>query len=259
MTFLSYDFTVIIPTYNESENIEKIILKIDGILATTTIRPQILIVDDDSPDSTPKQVRSLIENRSTYSKLDLISRYANKGLSQSVMEGIQCSESDIIVVTDADMSHDINKIPEMYHEIKNGADIVIGSRYMPGGGTKNWPVFRKAVSWGANSLARLYFPKLTDPVSGFFAIRKDIIFANSKNPRKINLDLKPCGYKILLEILSKCEYTTVVEIPYLFSDRKTGESKLRGNTSKFIIQLVGITFYFIKKRNNRRQESYGRH
>jgi dolichol-phosphate mannosyltransferase len=201
---VTYDLTVIIPTYNESENIDAIILSIDDILITNNIKGQILIVDDDSTDDTQKRVCRLIEKNCTQANLRLISRYSDKGLSQSIIEGIRSSEADIVLVTDADMSHDINKIPDMYWEVNNGADIVIGSRYMPSGGIKDWSIFRRAVSWGANSLARFFFPKLTDPVSGFFAMRKNIILGDSKNPQNTNPELKPNGYKILLEILSKC-------------------------------------------------------
>jgi dolichol-phosphate mannosyltransferase len=250
VTFLPYDLTVVIPTYNESENIEEIILKIDHIFSKNNIRGQILVVDDNSIDGTLQKVCGLIENRSTHARLNILSRYTNKGLSQSVIDGIHFSESDIIVVTDADMSHDINQIPDMYHEIKNGADIVIGSRYLDTGGIKDWPLFRRVISWGANSLARFFYPKLTDPVSGFFAIKKDIILTASNKLQNTNPVLQPSGYKILFEILSKCEYNRVIEIPYVFTDRKKGESKLRGNISKFSIQLFNITFYSIKQRNN---------
>jgi dolichol-phosphate mannosyltransferase len=107
----------------------------------------------------------------------------------------------------------------MYREIKNNnTDIVIGSRYMPNGGIKDWPIKRRIISWGATFLGRLLFPQTTDPVSGFFAIKKNLVL-NTPN-------LTPQGYKILLEFLGKCRWNTVKEMPYTFTNRKDGESKL---------------------------------
>lgn len=250
MKSVSYDLAIIIPTLNESENISEIIFRIDTILRTNNIKGQILVVDDSSSDDTQEQVLNLIKEKVTVNKLSLISRQSEKDLSQSVIEGILASDADIAIVTDADMSHDINKIPDMYHRMKTGADVVIGSRYMAGGEIRDWPFFRRVVSRGANSFARFFFPSLTDPGSGFFAIRKNVILTGPRNQQNMRFVVKPIGFRILFEILSKGEYNQVVEMPYTFTDRKKGKSKLRGNILKYIFQLVGIFSYSFENRNN---------
>jgi dolichol-phosphate mannosyltransferase len=135
------------------------------------------------------------------------------------------------------MSHDLSLIPVMYNEIKtNNTDIVIGSRYMPGGGIEDWPLKRRIISWGATFLSKILFPQTTDPVSGFFAIKKDLVL-NTPN-------LHPRGYKIILEFLGKCKWNTIKEIPYTFQNRKRGNSKLKTTTIvDFLKQLVDISLY----------------
>jgi dolichol-phosphate mannosyltransferase len=121
----------------------------------------------------------------------------------------------------------------MYYEIKNnGMDITIGSRYMKGGGIEDWPIKRRLISLGATTLARILFPNLTDPISGFFGAKKNLII----NTPSIN---SKCGYKILLEILSKCKWNTTKELPYIFVNRKQGESKLKNSTMiQFAKQVI---------------------
>ncbi len=109
----------------------------------------------------------------------------------------------------------------MLEEIRAGNDLVIGSRYMEGGGIKKWPLKRRIISLGATFLGRLLFPDVSDPVSGFFAVRKSVVE---------NAPLKPRGYKILLEVLGKGNWKNLKEIPFEFVDREIGSSKLKGRT-----------------------------
>lgn len=220
------DLTVIIPTYNESETIINTIAKIQDAIPST-LSYQILIVDDNSPDGTA----SLVRNLNAYN-VDVMVRVYDHGLSQSVVSGFHFACSDVIVVTDADLSHDVSVIPEMYNKIKAGYDIVIGSRYMEGGGIYGWPLKRRVISLGATCIAKCFYPKLTDPVSGFFAVKKSLV---------TTAPLKPSGYKILLEVLSKCPGASIIELPYIFTDRTIGESKL--NTKiiyEYVKQIMGI-------------------
>ncbi|MFA5247958.1 MAG: glycosyltransferase family 2 protein [Candidatus Paceibacterota bacterium] len=218
--------SIIIPTYNEEENIQNTIQKISHTLRLTTITFEIIVVDDSSTDKTQLIVTDLIIRKYP---VVLITRTKDPGLSQSVIAGINKARGNVVVVTDADLSHSIEIIPAMFNEIKNNnVDIAIGSRYMPNGGIKDWPLKRRVISFGATFLGRLLFPKITDPISGFFGAKKDLIMHTpSLNPR--------CGYKILLEILSKCHWTIVKELPYVFTNRKVGESKLKKST---IIQFA---------------------
>jgi len=228
------DLSVIIPTYNEEENIQDTIQKISHTLRLTSTLFEIVVVDDSSTDKTQQIVIDLIARRYP---VVLITRTKSPGLSQSVLEGIARAQGSVVVVTDADLSHDITLIPSMYNEIKNNnTDIVIGSRYMKGGGIEDWPIKRRIISWGATFLSRILFPEITDPVSGFFAIKKDLVIHTPH--------ITPRGYKILLEFLGKCRWHTFKEIPYTFQNRKLGNSKLKTTTIiDFIKQLISISIF----------------
>ena len=123
----------------------------------------------------------------------------------------------------------------MYDEIQAGHDIVIGSRYMKGGAIKKWPLKRRILSYGATFLGRMIFPDITDPVSDFFAVRKTVV---------MNAPLKPRGYKILLEVLGKGVWLKDKEIPFEFSARQIGNSKLQPDTIiQYIRQVFDICAY----------------
>ena len=223
------DLTVIIPTYNESLTICKTITDIDYILKRTPITFEILVVDDNSPDGTAQFVKEL--DPIYHARVHV--RTSHPGLSDSVVEGFNLARGKVIAVVDSDASHDFTKIPEMYNEIIKGSDIVIGSRYCKGGGIKNWPLKRRIISLGATFFSKILFPYVTDPVSGFFTVRKSLV---DRAP------LKPRGYKILLEILGKSYWRKFKEIPYTFTNRKSGESKLRAGTIlDFVLQLIDIS------------------
>ena len=152
------DLSIIIPTFNEEENIQDTIQKISHTLRLTTMPFEIIVVDDSSTDKTQLIVTDLIPR--SYPVV-LVTRTKDPGLSQSVLEGINKARGSVVVVTDADLSHDITLIPSMYNEIKNNnIDIVIGSRYMKGGGIKDWPLKRRIISWGATFLSKILFPQI---------------------------------------------------------------------------------------------------
>lgn len=227
-----YDLTVIIPTYNEEANIRNIVIEVDAVFKRNNLNGEILVVDDNSPDGTISIVNEI---KKTKPNVNIIVRLADHGLSQSVAEGFVHCSSDILVVIDADFSHPPALIPTMYHEIMGGNDIVIGSRYMDGGGIKKWPVKRRIISLGATFLGRLLFPDVSDPVSGFFAVRKSVV-AKAR--------LKPRGYKILLEVLGKGTWEKDKEIPFEFVDREIGSSKLRLKTIiEYAQQVMDITIF----------------
>lgn len=227
-----YDLTVIIPTYREEANIRNIILAVDGVFKEHSLHGEILVVDDNSPDQTIAIVNEL---KKTHPHVNLLVRTSDPGLSQSVADGFIHASSDVLVVIDADFSHPPALIPRMYEEIRAGNDVVIGSRYMEGGGIKKWPLKRRVISIGATFLGRLLVPDITDPVSGFFAIRKSVV---------AGAQLKPRGYKILLEVLGKGTWEHDKEIPFEFSDREIGTSKLKIKTIiEYAQQVVDITLY----------------
>ncbi|MDD1683844.1 MAG: polyprenol monophosphomannose synthase, partial [Methanoregula sp.] len=213
-----YDLTVIIPTFNEEANIRNIVMAVDAVFYEHSLNGQILVVDDSSSDAT---ISILHELKMQKMNLEILIRKEDHGLSQSVADGFSHASSDVFIVIDADFSHPPVLIPRMYDEIRNGHDIVIGSRYMEGGGIRKWPLKRRIISIGATFLGRLLFPDITDPVSGFFAVKKEVV---EKAP------LKPRGYKILLEVLGKGTWEKDKEIPFEFVDREIGASKLKINT-----------------------------
>jgi dolichol-phosphate mannosyltransferase len=227
-----YELTVIIPTFNEESNIERIISEVDLVFLQSTIQGEILIVDDNSPDHTIALVNTL---KNSKANLNLLVRMADHGLSQSVADGFTYASSEIFIVIDADLSHPPALIPTMYNEVKAGHDIVIGSRYMKGGGIKEWPLKRRVISLGATFLGRILFPTVSDPVSGFFAVRKTVV---------AEAPLKPRGYKILLEVLGKGSWEKSKEIPFEFVDREIGSSKLKFNTIlEYARQVLDIALF----------------
>ena len=227
-----YDLTVIIPTFKEEANIRNIVTEVDAVFKRNNLNGEILVVDDNSPDGTISIVNEI---KKTKSNVNIIVRLADHGLSQSVAEGFIHASSDILVVIDADLSHPPSLIPVMYNEILEGNDVVIGSRYMEGGGIKKWPLKRRIISLGATFLGRLLFPDISDPVSGFFAVRKSVVAKAA---------LKPRGYKILLEVLGKGTWEKDKEIPFEFVDREIGSSKLKLKTIvEYAHQVIDITLF----------------
>jgi dolichol-phosphate mannosyltransferase len=231
------DLTVIIPTYREEENIGAMVREVNRTLADHGIRGEILVVDDSSPDRTIPIVRELMGE---IPGLRLVVRTADPGLSQSVVEGFRTARGAVIQVIDADFSHPTALIPTFFQRIREGADVVIGSRYTAGGGIGEWPLSRRIISLGATALGRILFPEITDPVSGFFAVRREMVEGAPMRPR---------GYKILMEVLGKGRWTRAVEVPYTFVNRKEGASKLRPRTIlEYASQVVDITLYGLTHR-----------
>jgi dolichol-phosphate mannosyltransferase len=205
--------SIIVPTYKEAKNISILSNLIHSILLEKN-EFEIIFVDDDSNDGTVKICTQLSE----IMPVKLLVRKKYRGLASAVIEGIGIAEGDILVVLDADLSHPPSAIPEMVELLKSGeADFVVGSRYKKGGSIdKNWSFFRYLNSRTAIFLA-LPLIKLTDPMSGFFALRK----VDMPDTTLLN----PIGYKIGLEILVKSCFKRIMEVPIHFSERRFGTSK----------------------------------
>lgn len=222
--------SVIVPTYNERGNIKTLLSSL-----TTALKPfdyEIIVVDDCSPDGTWE-----IVNR--YSKRDgrikLIKRVGERGLGSAVLKGMGAATGNTFVVMDADMSHNPKDIPTMIYFIESGYGIVIGSRYVAGGSMLNWPFKRRLQSKIACMLARsLLNVKISDPMSGFFAIKRDVYL-------KMGDNIKPRGYKILLYFYIKGGPAKVKEIPILLKNRTRGRSKLdRGVVIQYLRMLYQL-------------------
>jgi dolichol-phosphate mannosyltransferase len=238
---MHFDLTVIIPTFNEEENIEIMVLTVDGICKANNIDEEILVVDDSSHDNT----LSLVKRMMAYHPfLHLLIRTQNPGLSPSLYDGINNAQADLVQCLDCDFSHPPEKIPVFYSLLKNdGFDMVIGSRYIKGGEVINWPLLRRVLSSGAALLSRLLIPHIKDSGSGFFAINRTILET---------IRLSPRGFRMGFEILGKARWMRVQEIPIIFKDRELGHSKLKGRIIyDFLIQCGSILYYnFIARKSD---------
>ena len=212
--------SIIIPTYNESQNIINILKSIGSNLPKNLLT-QAIIVDDNSPDGTGKIVEDYLKNLKKMANytIEIIHRKAKDGLGSAILNGIQHAKGDTIVVMDSDFSHPPQIIPKLIDSIKKYQfDIAVASRYIKGGNIQGWSLKRKIMSKFATLIAKKGLGITTkDPMSGFFAFKKNIL-------NGLNIDA--IGYKILLEILVKTKNVTITEIPYTFQDRELGSSKL---------------------------------
>jgi len=223
--------SIIIPTFNEKENIEPLFDNIFNVFNKHDIDGELIIVDDDSDDGTADLVRGLSDRYN----VKLIVRKNEKGLASACIKGFEQASGDIFIVMDADLQHPPEKIPELIDSIEKGADIAIGSRYVDGGSLGDWPVSRKIISKGASGIANILFKEIKDvkdKQSGFFGFKKDVID---------NVELKPKGYKILLEILVLGNYKEINEVGYRFGLRKSGESKLKSKIIfSYLLHLMSL-------------------
>lgn len=237
--FEKADLSVIIPTYNEYENILQLVEIIKDKLPDGLFT-EIIIVDDNSPDGTGRLIANYIENALTKvcsgiqqahenssnfaintreSIVRLVRRENKSGLISAILQGIKSSTGKYILVMDADFSHPPETVPLLINELlRDPNSIVVASRYIRGGSIRGWPYKRLLLSRLAAKIAihGLKLCNVRDPISGFFAFPRHIIE---------NIRFDTYGYKLLLEILVKAHGVRVKEIPYTFIDRKSGESK----------------------------------
>ena len=179
---------------------------------------EIIVVDDNSPDGTGDIVERLAAEGYP---VRCLHRPAKMGLSSGVIDGWRFArpDSEALGAMDADFSHDANIIPAMVEALSNGYELAIGSRYVKGGGIEDWPLQRKITSIVAIALAQPLTP-LRDITSGYFLVRRSALEG---------VELDPIGFKIGLEVIAKAHYRKAIEIPYVFTDRVAGTSKLNQN------------------------------
>jgi len=208
-------FSLVVPTYNEAGGIEQLITELSDVFERDALDGEIIIVDDNSPDGTGEIVDRLSH---TY-PVRCLHRPGKLGLSSGVIDGWNFARSDSVALgaMDADFSHDINILPAMVGALESGkCGLAIGSRYVRGGGITNWPLRRKITSLVAIALAKP-LTRVRDITSGYFLVLRSAL-------EGVKLD--PIGFKIGLEVIAKGHYGRAVEIPYVFTDRVAGESKL---------------------------------
>ena len=214
---MSAELTIVVPTFNERDNVELLIARLDAALRG--IEWEVLYVDDDSPDGTAAKVRELAQ---TDPRIRCLQRIGRRGLSTAVIEGMLASSAPYLAVIDADLQHDESLLPQMLAAIKaEDLDVIIGSRHVAGGGVGDWDRRRVTISGFAARLARLIIAaELTDPMSGFFMVSRP---AFERAVRRLSGQ----GFKILLDLFASTPVAyRFKEIPYVFSQRQHGESKL---------------------------------
>jgi dolichol-phosphate mannosyltransferase len=208
------ELSLIVPTYNERENIVPLVERIHKSLFNYNY--ELIVVDDNSPDGTSELAKSL----SSQYPVSVLVRTTERGLASAVVAGFNQAKGEVLGVIDADLQHPPEFIPDLLNAIRGGADVAIASRYIPGGGIEGWTLKRKIISKGAKLPANLLLSsarKIKDPLSGFFLFRRKVIDGAV---------LSPTGYKILLEVLARGNANNVVEVPYTFKERERGKSNL---------------------------------
>ena len=185
---------------------------------------ELIIVDDGSPDGTA----DLAESYADVHPVRVVRRPGKAGLASAVLAGFAQARGDVLVVMDADLSHPPEAVPRLVSAIDDGADLAVGSRYVAGGGTEDWPLRRRVVSRAACLIGNVLVP-IRDCTSGFFAIRRSALDG---------VTLNPIGFKIGFEVMARAHYKKVMEIPYVFRDRELGKSKFgRREVMQYLVQL----------------------
>ena len=232
---------IVIPTYNEIENIEVILEKVFSL----NLGVDILIVDDNSPDKTYEKVQDIIDNKLYKDALHLMVRENKEGLGRAYVAGFKwclAREYDFIIEMDADLSHDPKYLPSFLENIKE-YDLVIGSRYVQGGGVVNWSLLRKFISFGGSTYARTILGiSIKDVTGGFKCFRREVLEA-------IDLDnIISAGYAFQIEM----NYRTILkgfkvkEVPIVFEDRIAGKSKM--SKKIFIEALLNVVTLRLNKK-----------
>jgi dolichol-phosphate mannosyltransferase len=230
------DVSLVIPTYNERDNIGPLIQDVYRVLQETGRSFEIIVVDDDSPDCTWQVVQEMMPE---YPRLRVLRRTHERGLARAVLSGWQEAQGEILAVMDGDLQHPPETLALLIEALeKRGGDIAVASRHVRGGGVSEWNIVRRGVSWGATLVASWMLPgtlaTVRDPMSGYFAIRRSVIEGRT---------LKPEGYKILLEVLGRGCYRAIVEVPYIFIERQQGRSKLGARQYReFVTHLLRLAW-----------------
>ena len=212
--------TVCLPTYNERENLPRMIDALAGVLREGD---RVLVIDDGSPDGTGELADELAR---THPFLDVLHRPAKDGLGRAYLDGFRtvlATDAELILEMDCDFSHDPADVPRLIEAAESGADLVLGSRYVEGGGTRNWGLTRRLISKGGSVYTALFLRMgIKDPTGGFKCFRRSVLEA-------LDLDaITPRGYAFQVETTYRVQRAgfRVVEIPIMFADREAGTSKM---------------------------------
>ena len=232
------DITIVVPTYNERDRLRELASALFSICADRGLRLELVIVDDNSPDGTG----AIADELARTLNVRVIHRSGKLGLATAVVAGFAIASASIVGVMDADFSHPPALVPRLFATCRStGADVVVASRYVPGGSTPNWPWKRRLLSRTACLLARPLSP-IRDAASGFFLIRREVARSVS---------IKARGFKICLELLVRGWPRHIVEVPYRFDDRELGDSKMNMREAfGYLVQLRDL--YWVRWNGPRR-------
>lgn len=233
--------SLVIPTFNEGQNLEPLLRQVSTLLDTVLPADyELIVVDDDSPDGTWKIA---LELTSQFSCLRVVRRQRERGLSSAVIRGWQVAQGRILGVIDADLQHPPETLLSLLINIQSGADLAVGSRHVEGGGVSEWSLIRRLLSRGAQVLGLVLVPgvvgRVSDPMSGYFLVRREAIAGPLLNP---------AGYKILLEVLGRGQIGEIAEVGYVFQERTEGESKVTWR------QYIDYIHHLVRLRLGRRFE-----
>ena len=222
---------LILPTYNEAENVEAVVRSARDHLASADIAHTILVVDDDSPDGTGQIAHRLAEE---IADVRVLHRPGKQGLGRAYLDGFGIAlenGADLIMEMDADFSHDPADLPRLI-AAAGAADLVLGSRYVPGGGVANWGLIRRALSWGGCTYARVLLGvPVRDLTGGFKCFHRRVL-------ETLDLDqVHADGYGFQIELTYRAVKAgfTVAEVPILFRERRVGQSKM---TARIALEAV---------------------
>ncbi len=216
---------MVVPTYNERDRLGELVAAVFAAAEADALALELVVVDDHSPDGTGQ----LADELAARYPMRVVHRAGKLGLGSAVVEGFRAASAEVVGVMDADFSHPPALVPRIYAAFRStGADVVVASRYVPGGSTPDWPFKRRLMSRTACWLARGLSP-IRDAASGFFLIRRDIAQATT---------IKAGGFKICLELIVRSGARRLVEVPYRFDDRELGQSKMSlREAAGYLVQL----------------------
>ncbi|MCD8139353.1 MAG: glycosyltransferase family 2 protein [Planctomycetaceae bacterium] len=222
--------SIVIPSYNEKPNIEPLFRLVSDALPDD-FEYEVIFVDDSS-DDTPQFLEEFSRREP---RVRYLHRTDKTGLASAVIEGFAMAKGEVIAVMDADLQHPPSLLPAMYAAVAGGADIVLPTRFSAGGGSEGLSPVRTLASKSARLASQIFLKamrKVTDPMSGFFMLRRSVIQ---------DVRLEPLGWKILMEILVMGKYRSVVEIPFTFEKRHAGESKLScAVTAHYFMHILSL-------------------
>jgi dolichol-phosphate mannosyltransferase len=226
--------SLVLPTYNERPNLPVAVTRIAGALEAAGRSFEVIVVDDDSPDGTWKLAEEIAGREP---RVRVLRRRGARGLATAVAAGWRLARGHVLGVMDADLQYPPETLPRLLEALeRSDADVAICSRYAPGATVQHWSLLRWIISWSARLVGRLLLPTalrgLADPGAGYFLIRRHVIEG---------VELRPRGFKILIEVLARGHHDAVIEVGLPYEGRKEGQSKFRGRqVVEYLAHLVEL-------------------